>query len=129
MNSDFLLALMANYQWKLSLLAGIGIIAATFALGRLLALNPTFKVAQQANQAAFTAKMAKLKCALYEVPISYYGRTYEEGKKITYRDGIAALYYVIRFNLFCSKRSSFKALPDVGPRPLIDVGSNQDEPI
>lgn len=59
MNSDFLLALMANYQWKLSLLAGIGIIAATFALGRLLALNPTFKVAQQANQAAFTAKMAK----------------------------------------------------------------------
>ena len=76
-----------------------------------------------------TAKMAKLKCALYEVPISYYGRTYEEGKKITYRDGIAALYYVIRFNLFCSKRSSFKALPDVGPRPLIDVGSNQDEPI
>lgn len=59
MNSDFLVALMANYQWKLSLLAGIGIIAATFALGRLLALNPTFKAAQQANQAAFTAKMAK----------------------------------------------------------------------
>lgn len=59
MNSDFLAALMANYQWKLSLLAGIGIFAATFALGRLLALNPTFKAAQQANQAAFTAKMAK----------------------------------------------------------------------
>ena len=36
-----------------------------------------------------TAKVAKLKCAFYEVPISYYGRTYEEGKKITYRDGVA----------------------------------------
>lgn len=58
-----------------------------------------------------TAKVAKLKCAFYEVPISYYGRTYEEGKKITYRDGIAALYYILRFNLFCSRGKSFKRLP------------------
>jgi glycosyltransferase involved in cell wall biosynthesis len=60
-----------------------------------------------------TAKMAKLKCALYEVPISYYGRTYEEGKKITYRDGFAALYYIIRFNLFCSVKRSFRTRPQL----------------
>jgi len=69
-----------------------------------------------------TAKMAKLNCVLYEVPISYYGRTYEEGKKITYRDGIAALFYIIRFNLFCSFKSSFKTRPQLtrNDRPLLD---------
>ncbi len=60
-----------------------------------------------------TAKVAKLKCAFYEVPISYYGRTYEEGKKITYRDGVAALFYILRFNLFCSREESFKSLPKI----------------
>ena len=43
-----------------------------------------------------TAKVAKLKCAIYETPISYYGRTYEEGKKITAWDGVAAVYYILR---------------------------------
>ena len=60
-----------------------------------------------------TAKVAKLKCAFYEVPISYYGRTYEEGKKITYRDGVAALFYILRFNLFCGINESFKNLPQI----------------
>jgi glycosyltransferase involved in cell wall biosynthesis len=69
-----------------------------------------------------TAKIAKLKCALYEVPISYYGRTYEEGKKIKYSDGIAAFYYIIRFNLFCSLKRSYVALPGIKPSttPLLD---------
>jgi glycosyltransferase involved in cell wall biosynthesis len=58
-----------------------------------------------------TAKIAKLGCAMYEVPISYYGRTYDEGKKIKSKDAVAALYYVFRYNLFCSKRSSFAELP------------------
>ena len=44
-----------------------------------------------------TMKLAKKHCRFYEVPISYYGRTYEEGKKITWKDGLAALYYMIRF--------------------------------
>jgi glycosyltransferase involved in cell wall biosynthesis len=44
-----------------------------------------------------TIKLAKKRCRFYEVPISYYGRTYEEGKKITWKDGIAALYYMLRF--------------------------------
>ena len=45
-----------------------------------------------------TASMARLGVRIYEVPISYYGRTYDEGKKIGLRDGIAALYYIAYFN-------------------------------
>ena len=44
-----------------------------------------------------TMKLAKKRCRFYEVPISYHGRTYEEGKKITWKDGLAALYYMILF--------------------------------
>ena len=58
-----------------------------------------------------TAKIAKLGCRLFEVPISYHGRTYQEGKKIGATDGIAAFWYVIKFNLFCSIESSFRLLP------------------
>jgi len=54
-----------------------------------------------------TAKVAKLKCAVYETPISYYGRTYEEGKKIGMMDGVIAMWLILRFNLFCSLESSF----------------------
>jgi len=43
-----------------------------------------------------TAKVARLGCRVYEVPIAYYGRTYAEGKKITWRDGIAALWCIVR---------------------------------
>ena len=60
-----------------------------------------------------TAKIAKLKAAIYEVPISYYGRTYEEGKKIVLKDGLIALWLVIRFNLFCSLRASFREVPEL----------------
>jgi glycosyltransferase involved in cell wall biosynthesis len=64
-----------------------------------------------------TAKIAKLKVAIYEVPISYYGRTYAEGKKILMSDGLIAIWFVIRFNLFCSLRSSFRQLPELQPKP------------
>ena len=47
-----------------------------------------------------TAKIAKLGCRIYEVPISYWGRDYSEGKKIKWRDGIAAIFWIIRYNLF-----------------------------
>lgn len=47
-----------------------------------------------------TAKIAKKKWRLYEVPISYYGRSYEEGKKITWRDGIKAFFTIVKYNLF-----------------------------
>ncbi|HPW86360.1 MAG TPA: glycosyltransferase family 2 protein, partial [Chitinophagales bacterium] len=48
-----------------------------------------------------TAKIAKIpKVRIYEVGISYYGRTYEEGKKIGMKDAFRALYCIIRYNLF-----------------------------
>ena len=46
-----------------------------------------------------TIKIAKGGFRVYEVPISYYGRTYKEGKKITWKDGIAAFYYLLRYRL------------------------------
>lgn len=45
-----------------------------------------------------TAKVAKMKCRIYEVGISYYGRTYEEGKKIGWRDGFSALWCIIKYS-------------------------------
>lgn len=48
-----------------------------------------------------TAQIAKIKgLRIYEVGISYFGRTYEEGKKISWKDGLLAIWYVIKFNLF-----------------------------
>jgi glycosyltransferase involved in cell wall biosynthesis len=46
-----------------------------------------------------TAKIAKGNWRVYEVPISYAGRTYEEGKKITWKDGVKALWYIVRYSL------------------------------
>lgn len=48
----------------------------------------------------FTAKVAKMKLRIYEVPISYSGRTYAEGKKITWKDGLMALYQIIWYRIF-----------------------------
>ena len=48
----------------------------------------------------FTAKVARAGLRIYELPISYYGRTYDDGKKITWRDGLAAIYHIIRYNIF-----------------------------
>ena len=47
-----------------------------------------------------TAKVAQLKCRIYEVGISYYGRTYDEGKKIGWRDGVRALYTILKYNIW-----------------------------
>jgi glycosyltransferase involved in cell wall biosynthesis len=60
-----------------------------------------------------TAKVAKLGCAIYEVPISYYGRTYEQGKKIGTKDGILAFWYILRFNLLTSLQASFRSIPQL----------------
>jgi glycosyltransferase involved in cell wall biosynthesis len=47
-----------------------------------------------------TIKVARLGVRIYEVPIRYHGRTYAEGKKISWRDGAAALYHIARFRFF-----------------------------
>ncbi len=46
-----------------------------------------------------TAKVSKMKCRIYEVGISYYGRTYEEGKKINWKDGLWAIICIIKYNM------------------------------
>jgi len=47
-----------------------------------------------------TAKVAKMGCHIYEISISYWGRDYAEGKKIGWKDGLAAIYWIIKYNLF-----------------------------
>ncbi|MCK5579847.1 MAG: glycosyltransferase family 2 protein [Candidatus Omnitrophica bacterium] len=48
-----------------------------------------------------TAKVAKLQCRIYEVGVSYYGRTYVQGKKINWKDGVWALVCIFKYNVFC----------------------------
>jgi hypothetical protein len=59
-----------------------------------------------------TASIAQVPLRIYEVPISYYGRTYDEGKKIGIRDGIAAIGYIAWFNgleRYSTERRAFRA--------------------
>ena len=62
------------------------------------------KITIQENRFGFepeiTAKVARLRVPLYEVSISYYGRTYEEGKKVGWRDGFRAIWCILKYNLF-----------------------------
>jgi glycosyltransferase involved in cell wall biosynthesis len=62
------------------------------------------KIAIEENRFGFepeiTAKIARLRVPIYEVGITYSGRTYEEGKKIGWRDGFRALYAIVKYNLF-----------------------------
>jgi hypothetical protein len=53
-----------------------------------------------------TAKVAAMECRIYEVGISYYGRTYAEGKKIGWKDGFRAIYCILKYNLLrrCPKK-------------------------
>lgn len=56
-----------------------------------------------------TAKIARLKLNVHEVGISYFPRNYLEGKKITWKDGVAALWHLVRFNVILDKKKFFKA--------------------
>lgn len=72
-----------------------------------------------------TSKVARLGCVVYEVPIRYYGRSYSEGKKITWKDGIAALGHIIRYSLFDRnfvKDAQAVRKVQVSPPPDPDVG-------
>ena len=53
-----------------------------------------------------TARLAQARARIWEIPISYSGRTYEEGKKIGWRDGVAAFWHILRFNLLPPRRRS-----------------------
>lgn len=67
-----------------------------------------------------TAKVARLKVRIMEVPISYYPRSYMEGKKITWKDGVAAIRHILYFNLVQKPRTFFK--PGM-PKKYIPSGS------
>ena len=56
--------------------------------------NPRFGIEPE-----IVARLAQMEARVFEVPISYYGRTYAEGKKITWKDGVAAFFHIIRAHL------------------------------
>jgi glycosyltransferase involved in cell wall biosynthesis len=60
----------------------------------------TFRSNRFGFEPEFTAKVAKHGYRVYEVPISYSGRTYAEGKKISWKDGLVALFAIVRYRLF-----------------------------
>ena len=64
------------------------------------AIAPKLRSQRFGIEPELTARIARLGVRIYEVGISYYGRGYHEGKKINWRDGIAAIWHIIRFNIF-----------------------------
>jgi glycosyltransferase involved in cell wall biosynthesis len=76
-----------------------------------------------------TARLAQAKARIYELPISYDGRSYAEGKKINWKDGVAALYYILRSNFFGPKSDPWQA-PEVQPweERSLEEGTSMDEP-
>jgi glycosyltransferase involved in cell wall biosynthesis len=60
----------------------------------------TFRENRFGFEPEFTAKVAKARLRIFEVPVSYSGRDYSEGKKIGWKDGVAAIYFILRYGLF-----------------------------
>jgi glycosyltransferase involved in cell wall biosynthesis len=69
-----------------------------------------------------TARLAQAGARVWEIGISYSGRTYAEGKKINWRDGVAAVWHIVRFNFFPppAPRSESTRTPSTTPEPLAD---------
>lgn len=81
-----------------------------------------------------TAYVAKLRARLFELPISYFPRTHLHGKKISWKDGLAAVFHLVRFNLFTSVESAFDSrllpahyLSKLGAPPRAATGSRTDQ--
>lgn len=72
----------------------------TFSKESLVKITPHIKSKRFGVDPELTALASKNKFRILEVPISYQGRTYEEGKKINWKDGLAAIWHIVRFNLF-----------------------------
>ena len=69
----------------------------------------TFESNRFGFEPEFTVKVAKRRYRIYEVPVAYYGRSYAEGKKITWRDGLAALFWIIYYTLKDRPRAPVRA--------------------
>jgi glycosyltransferase involved in cell wall biosynthesis len=74
-----------------------------------------------------TARLAQANARIYEVPISYNGRTYAEGKKINWRDGVAAFWHIVRSNMFDRKSPEYAPAMESTPRDDVKPGG-ADEP-
>jgi glycosyltransferase involved in cell wall biosynthesis len=75
-----------------------------------------------------TARLAQARARVWEIGISYSGRTYAEGKKIGWRDGAAAVWHVVRFNLFPpTPVRSFERELVVAPKPITDGQRGEPE--
>lgn len=75
-----------------------------------------------------TAYVAKTSARVFELPIHYYPRTYLQGKKINWRDGVAALFHLIRFNWMTSVTEAFRSLPDAYNPTLKRISTAQQTP-
>ena len=79
-----------------------------------------------------TARLAQARARIYEVPISYSGRTYAEGKKIRWTDGVAAFWHIVKFNLFSERapvyRNSVAATRPAGPKLEAARSSSESSP-
>lgn len=75
----------------------------------------------------FTAKIARLGYPIYEVGISYYGRTYEEGKKINWKDGVRAIYVILKYGLFMrgTARTSKVSVSDLKSQPISEFNRRE----
>jgi glycosyltransferase involved in cell wall biosynthesis len=62
-------------------------------------IQPALKSERFGFEPEITARLAKARARIFEVPISYSGRTYAEGKKINWKDGVAAFWHILRYNL------------------------------
>jgi glycosyltransferase involved in cell wall biosynthesis len=67
-----------------------------------------------------TARLAQSQARIYEVPISYHGRTYAEGKKISWKDGVAAFWHIVRSNLFDRKAPPYRAGLTTNPNAVAE---------
>lgn len=65
----------------------------------------------------FTAYIAKVRARVYELPISYFPRTRLQGKKINWKDGVAALWFIFKFNKLVSVEKAFNKLPEKYANP------------
>ena len=72
--------------------------------------------------------IAKSNAAVYEIGISYYGRSKEEGKKIGFKDGVAALFYILKYNWLTDLKSSYREIPQkslVESKHFIELETNE----
>jgi glycosyltransferase involved in cell wall biosynthesis len=68
-----------------------------------------------------TARLAQARARIYEVPISYSGRTYAEGKKIRWTDGVAAFWHILKFNVFSQKAPIYvSSVGSIRPRAVVE---------